>query len=63
VFNSTDLVVALAEGRKEPDALIFQADCVDWEAHRLWDFDQLTHVAQKSRVSGFLGFLVLVQQV
>jgi hypothetical protein len=38
---------------EEPDTLIFQADCVDWEAHRLWDFDQLTHIAHKSRVSGF----------
>jgi ADP-ribose pyrophosphatase len=43
----------LKQEQQEPDTLIVKVDCVDWEAHRLWDFVQLTHVAQKSRVSGF----------
>jgi hypothetical protein len=44
------------EPDEEPGTLVFQADCVDGGAHRLWDFDQLTHVAQKGWGSGFRVF-------
>jgi hypothetical protein len=59
LFETGSVADATRAGRQqnqEPDTLVFQADCVDWEAHRLWDLVQLTHVAQKSRVSGFRGF-------